>query len=174
MSGFVDVGVGLETTPPPDRSPVSNQTESISVEMFAEALSQSGAQVWLIISGIINVVLILCVISVFWMYMTWCGKRNNQNPDDGDDDDESNQGSGFRRTGRGQRDSDMRKPERGDSETRESNQDHHKSHRSPNKQGSFNQHDHHSQEYEDNSPYENASFPPNIFLGHTMILRNAC
>jgi hypothetical protein len=47
-------------------TPVPNGTEPISMQMFADAITHSGVQVWLIISGVINIVLMVLILTVVW------------------------------------------------------------------------------------------------------------
>ena len=56
-------------------TPISNGTEPISIELFVDTMTHSGVQLWLIISGIINIALMICVISCIWL----CIVRNRKN-----------------------------------------------------------------------------------------------
>lgn len=46
--------------------PIANSTDPITIDMFEKAFTHSGVQVWLIISGVINVVLVFIILAVIW------------------------------------------------------------------------------------------------------------
>jgi len=77
----------------------TNGTEPITIEMFTDAIAHSGVQVWLIISGVINLVLMLLILGCYHYSPCGCGhhvyrhlhssQRQDQDDNAQDDDFES-------------------------------------------------------------------------------------